>query len=87
MIHYIRSHAMNHIRLQGLFNFTGPALGSALYIAGGFLLPFLVVGIWCTLGAIGILFAVPNVNIDKDVKDDGRRKITLMDLAKVRQEL
>ena len=67
------------------FNITlGPALGSALYSVGGFLLPFLVVGIWCLLGAFGILFTIPNVKVD-DQKDsnDNRKKLTLKDLAKV----
>ena len=65
--------------------FLGPALGSALYQAGGFLLPFLVVGIWCLIGAFGILFTIPNVKSNDDQKDsnDDRKKLTLKDLAKV----
>ena len=67
------------------FDFLGPALGSALYQAGGFLLPFLVVGIWCLMGAFGILFTIPNVKPDDDQKDsnEDRKKLTLKDLAKV----
>lgn len=62
----------------------GPTLGSALYQAGGFLLPFLVVGIWCTIGAIGVVFAIPDVKMrPEEEADDGRKKLTLMDLAKV----
>jgi hypothetical protein len=43
----------------------GPALGSALYVAGGFLLPFLVVGCWCLFIAVCIVFAIPSVKADE----------------------
>ena len=66
------------------FVISGPALGSALYEVGGFLLPFLVVGIWCLIGAFAILFVIPNVKMD-DQKDSNetKKKLTLKDLAKV----
>ena len=54
--------------------FLGPALGSVLYEAGGFLLPFIVVGTWCMLGAIGILFTIPNVKQTDDQKDSQEDK-------------
>ena len=66
--------------------FLGPALGSLLYEAGGFTLPFLVVGIWCFISAIGILFAIPNVNINSNTEVDSNKpnkKLGLKDLIKV----
>jgi Na+/melibiose symporter-like transporter len=69
--------------LFAFFSSAGPALGSALYQVGGFLLPFLVVGSWCMMGAILVLFAIPNVKVDTEEKTDGRKKLTLLDLAKV----
>ena len=69
------------------FVLLGPALGSLLYEAGGFTLPFLVVGIWCFLSAIGILFAIPNVNIQSNTEVDSdkpNKKLGLKDLIKVR---
>ena len=70
--------------LFGLGYMLGPALGSVLYQAGGFLLPFLVVGIWCMIGAIGIFFTIPKLEQDdnKDSETD-KKKLTLLDLLKV----
>ena len=69
------------------FIILGPALGSALYQAGGFLLPFLVVGSWCMLGAIGVLFVIPNVKMDDEKDAPVGKKLTLLDLAKVSETL
>ena len=50
--------------LETLFAFgymMGPFIGSALYQLGGFLLPFLVIGIWCLFGAFGKLFSFQKI--------------------------
>ena len=69
-----------------LFNL-GPAVGSALYQLGGFTLPFLVVGVWCSVSAIGLLFTLPNVNKNNSKEDTAdnanKKKIGFKDLIKV----
>lgn len=59
-----------------------PAIGSALYQIGGFLLPYLVVGSWCMLGAIGLFLAVPNVKKTPDNLSSGK-KLTYCEIIKV----
>ena len=49
----------------------GPAVGSALYDAGGFKLPFLSVGSVALAIAILLLFIIPNVRPDVRDKADG----------------
>ena len=65
----------------------GPAVGSALYQLGGFTLPFLVVGVWCSVSAIGLLFTLPNVNKNNNKEDTAdnanKKKIGFKDLIKV----
>ena len=65
----------------------GPAVGSALYELGGFTLPFLVVGVWCSVSAIGLLFTLPNVNKNNNKEDTAdnanKKKIGFKDLIKV----
>ena len=68
---------------QIVFCISGPALGLALYQAGGFLLPFLVVGLWCMVVAIGGLFVIPNLETNDERDASDRKKLTLLDLAKV----
>merc|ERR1719210_1337441 len=64
----------------------GPAVGSALYELGGFTLPFLVVGVWCSVSAIGLLFTLPNVNKNNNKEDTAdnanKKKIGFKDLIK-----
>ena len=40
---------------------TGPAVGAALYEAGGFMLPFLSVGSVSTLLSFMLIFTIPNL--------------------------
>ena len=65
------------------FRILGPALGSALYELGGFLLPFLCVGIWCFMGAFGVLFTIPKVDMNHDTDGTKGKKLTILDLVKV----
>ena len=44
----------------------GPALGSALYIHGGFTLPFISVGAFGLMIAVVLLFMVPDLQSDRD---------------------
>ena len=46
--------------------YLGPALGSALYIHGGFTLPFISVGTFGLVIAIVLLFMVPDLQSDRD---------------------
>ena len=41
--------------------FSGPAVGAALYDAGGFMLPFLVVGAISTVLSLTLLVTIPNM--------------------------
>lgn len=68
--------------LFGLGYMLGPAVGSVLYQWGGFLLPFLCVGIWCFIGAFGVFFTIPK--LDMIVYADGPvgKKLNIVDLAK-----
>lgn len=66
----------------GLGYMLGPALGSALYSAGGFLLPFIVVGSWCLVVAIALYFAIPNVKPDNSDRADTGKSLTLLGLLK-----
>ena len=45
----------------GLGYMLGPGVGAALYEAGGFMLPFLVVGSVSTLLSIALAFTIPNM--------------------------
>ena len=46
----------------------GPALGSALFVAGGFTLPYVVVASTAFLVAIILAIVVPKVSIDEKSK-------------------
>ena len=46
--------------------YLGPALGSALYIHGGFTLPFISVGTFGLVIAVVLLFMVPDLQSDRD---------------------
>ena len=58
-----------------------------MYELGGFTLPFLVVGVWCSVSAIGLLFTLPNVNKNDNKEDTAdnanKKKIGFKDLIKV----
>ena len=62
---------------------SGPALGSVLYQVGGFLLPFMCVGIWCFIGAFGVLFTIPKVDMSIDLNAVDGKKLNILDLLKV----
>ena len=66
---------------------SGPAIGSALFQIGGFLLPFLLVGSWCLIVAILQLFVLPDINVDDSKNAQIKRNLTFFDLAKVCFEL
>ena len=81
----------------GLGYTIGPAIGSLLYQAGGFSLPFLVVGVLGLALATGLLFLVPKIertkreeSCDDDSEDQEKRclkPLTLVAIAKVRVQL
>ena len=56
-------------------------IGSTLYQMGGFLLPFLVVGIGCLITAIGNLFMISSIKIEKT--NDSQKNLTFLDVVKV----
>ena len=67
-----------------LSSFLGPALGSALYIVGGFTLPYLVVASMALIMAIVLALVVPNVYADvKEEGDTSTVKLTFTQLIKV----
>ena len=69
--------------ISSLILFLGPAVGSVLYQWGGFLLPFLCVGIWCFIGAFGVFFTIPKVDMVVDADGPVGKKLNIVDLAKV----
>ena len=63
----------------------GPALGSALYVAGGFTLPYLVVASMAFIMAIVLAVVVPNVTVNEKVDGDPETKsVTFSALIKVK---
>ena len=66
----------------GLGYMLGPALGAFLYEAGGFTLPFVLVGSIGIVVATGLLFVIPNVKVDEK-KKVSEKTLKLMDIAKV----
>ena len=64
-------------------NFVGPVVGSGLYQVGGFLLPFLIVGIWCFISAIGISFVIPNVKMNDSEDETEKKKLSFVESLKV----
>ena len=66
----------------GLGYMLGPALGSVLYNAGGFMLPFIVVGSIGLIVATALVFVIPNVKPDP-VKAKSEKSLTFKDIAKV----
>ena len=53
------------------FPHTGPAIGSFLYSAGGFKLPFIVVGSFGVFVACGLFFIIPDLKKAKRIKKVG----------------
>ena len=51
----------------GLGYMLGPGVGAALYEAGGFMLPFLIIGSLSTLFSIALAFTIPDVS---DVQEE-----------------
>ena len=46
----------------GLGYMLGPGVGAALYEAGGFMLPFLIIGSLSTLFSIALAFSIPDLS-------------------------
>ena len=69
--------------LSRLTIIVGPAVGSGLYQLGGFTLPFLTVGIWCTVATLGLLIILPNVNKNKESTIRNENEIDFNALIKV----
>lgn len=51
----------------------GPTLGGALYAAGGYTLPFAVLGSALFCAAVMSCIVLPKYNDDEDVKPSGRK--------------
>ena len=67
-----------------LFTVSGPVIGSALYKAGGFGMPFWVVGATGCVVAICLHFMIPNVKgKNADSSDATRTSLTIKDVIKV----
>ena len=64
----------------GLGYMLGPAFGAFLYKAGGFTLPFAIVGSIGIVVATSLLCAIPNVKADERKVSD--KNLTLTDIAK-----
>ena len=47
------------------------------------MLPFLFVGIWSLIGAIGVFFTVPSVDNNKHVDEITGKTLTMMDFSRV----
>ncbi len=56
---------------------SGPALGSSLYIAGGFSLPFLVIGSLALVMAIVLAVVVPKIDSDEKDRLNSSKSTTL----------
>ena len=67
------------------FNISGPALGSALFIAGGFTLPYIVVSSMAFVMAVVLALVVPKVTMDdkSDKSDKQTKSVTFAAIAKV----
>ena len=49
------------------------------------MLPFFCVGIWCLIGAFGVLFTIPNLDMNNEKNDgDDGKKLTILDIFKVK---
>ena len=65
----------------GLGYMLGPAVGAALYEAGGFMLPFFSIGGLSTVLAISLVFTIPNletVNTNSYSTNDDEESDTLV---------
>ena len=47
------------------------------------MLPFMCVGIWCFIGAFGVLFTIPKVDMSIDLNAVDGKKLNILDLLKV----
>ena len=67
-----------------LFTVSGPVIGSALYKAGGFGMPFWVVGATGCVVAVCLYFMIPNVKgKNADSSYATRTSLTIKDVFKV----
>lgn len=70
--------------VYGLGYMIGPAIGSALYILGGFQLPFWVVGGIGVVISVALFFVVPKVLPgDSNNSNDNKLTLTIWDIFKV----
>ena len=54
----------------GLGYMLGPGVGAALYEAGGFMLPFLIIGSLSTLFSVALAFTIPDLS-DQEPEQQG----------------
>jgi len=70
----------------GFWNvFLGPAVGSWLYSLGGFILPFLIVGLMIMISSIGTILLMPKGQQKEKRKESPAhgKKLTFTELLKV----
>jgi predicted MFS family arabinose efflux permease len=60
----------------GLGYMLGPAIGSALYSLGGFMLPFIAVGSFGVIVSVLMIFAIPNIKSDEPSKKKEGKMLT-----------
>ena len=63
----------------------GPVIGSTLYSAGGFMLPFLCVGCVGIILAVCLVYAIPTGEYDKktDIKDHNTETLSWSNVLRV----
>ena len=67
--------------------FSGPALGSILYEAGGFTLPFTLVGGIGVMVATSMIFVIPHVEPEqRDVHTEKPKQLTFKKILTVRAD-
>ena len=67
-----------------LFTLLGPVIGSALYKAGGFGMPFWVVGATGCVVAVCLHFMIPNVKgKNANSSDDTKKSLTIKNVFQV----
>jgi MFS family permease len=71
----------------GLGYMLGPAIGSILYIQGGFILPFVTIGSIAFMVSVVLLAVIPNVTSDPlsatSPQDGAKTFLTFRELIKV----
>ncbi len=67
----------------GLGLMMGPALGAALFSAGGFKLPFLVVGSIAVVIALTLIFVIPNIKPGSIKETYDKKRLSFKEVIKV----